>query len=58
VHIYFDNDAEGAAVGDARALRELVEGRKSARSRPVSTGDPADFVGTPSRASLRRARQG
>jgi uncharacterized protein YecE (DUF72 family) len=44
VHIYFDNDAEGAAVGDARALRELLEGRKSALRRP--------------RASLRRARQG
>jgi len=44
VHVYFDNDAEGAAVGNARALLALVEGRKSARRRP--------------RASLRRARPG
>jgi uncharacterized protein YecE (DUF72 family) len=30
VHVYFDNDAEGAAPRDALRLRQLVEDRRSA----------------------------
>ncbi len=44
VHIYFDNDAEGAAVGNARSLLELVRGPRTGAMRP--------------RASLQRARSG
>ena len=44
VHIYFDNDAEGAAVGNACALLELVRGPRTVATRP--------------RASRRRARSG
>jgi len=39
VHVYFDNDAEGAAVDNAITLRRLVDhpGARPARARPAAT---------------------
>jgi uncharacterized protein YecE (DUF72 family) len=57
VHVYFDNDGEGAAVHDARTLTALVEGTPLPPHRvPVRSGRPiaGSSRGTPWRARAQR----